>query len=99
MRWATHEVIGRKPVLERIGPELTTVSLEIPLNAMIGLPPLTGIKVFREMLETGEPQRLLIGPDYLGKFVVESVSENQPYHTGLGIPVAATVTLTLKEAG
>lgn len=98
MRWATHEVIGQKPVLERIGPELTTVSFEIQLNSLLGVPPAVGIQVFRQMIEKGEPQRLLIGPDYLGKFVIESLSENQPYHTGFGVPVTATLTLSLREA-
>lgn len=98
MRWATHEVIGQKPVLERIGPELTTVSFEIQLNSLLGMPPTVAIQLFRKMIESGEPQRLLIGPDYLGKFVIESMSENQPYHTAFGIPVAATLTLSLKEA-
>ena len=98
MRWATHEVIGKKPVLELVGPELITVNFEIQLNSMLGVPPTVAIAVFRKMIEKGEPQRLLIGPDYLGKFVIESMSESQPYHTGFGIPVAATISLSLKEA-
>lgn len=98
MRWATHEVIGQKPMLERIGPELTTVSFEVQLNSLLGMPPALGIRLFRQMIERGEAQRLLIGPDYLGKFVIESMYESQPYHTGFGIPVVATVSLSLKEA-
>ena len=98
MRWATHEVIGQKPVLERIGPELTTVSFDIQMNSFLGMPPIAAILIFRKMIESGEPQRLLIGPDYLGKYVIESMSEDRPYHTSLGVPVSATVTLSLREA-
>lgn len=98
MRWATHEVIGQKPILEKIGPELTSVSFEIQLNSFLGMPPIAAILIFRKMIESGEPQRLLIGTDYLGKFVIESLSENRPYHTGFGVPVAATLTISLREA-
>lgn len=98
MRWATHEVIGKKPVLERIGPELVEVTFDVQLNSNLGMPPTAAIQLFRRMLDKGEPQRLLIGPDYMGKFVIESISESQPYHTGFGIPVAATLSITLKEA-
>lgn len=36
MRWATHEVIGQKPVLELIGPDLTGITFEILLNSSLG---------------------------------------------------------------
>lgn len=42
-RWATHEIIGKKPVLEYIGPGLTEVSFNIQLNSMLGTPPLTAL--------------------------------------------------------
>lgn len=35
VRWATHEIIGKKPVLEYIGPGLTEVSFNIQLNSML----------------------------------------------------------------
>lgn len=98
MRWTTHEVIGQKPVLELIGPDLTSVTFDIQLNTLLGMPPTVGILAFRKLLEQGKPQRLIIGPDYFGKFVIESISEAQTHHTGFGIPVAATLSITLKEA-
>ena len=36
VRWATHEVIGQKPVLEYIGPGLTEVSFNIQLSSTLG---------------------------------------------------------------
>ncbi len=98
MRWATHEVIGQKPVLELIGPDLTGITFEILLNSSLGMPPTVGIQTFRKLIESGRPQRLIIGPDYLGKFVIESLSESQAHHTSFGIPVSATLTITLREA-
>lgn len=97
-RWATHEIIGKKPVLEYIGPGLTEVSFNIQLNSMLGTPPLAALIQLKEMLEKKQSERLLIGPDYLGKFVIESIGEERKYHSNLGVCVSAEVSITLKEA-
>ena len=92
VRWATHEV------LEYIGPGLTEVSFNIQLNSMLGTPPLAALIQLKKMLEKKQAERLLIGPDYLGKFVIESIGEERKYHNNLGICVSAEVSITLKEA-
>lgn len=97
-RWATHEIIGKKPKLEYIGPGLTEVSFNIQLNSSLGTPPLVALIMLKEMLEKKQPERLLIGPDYLGKFVIESIGEERKYHNNFGICVSAEVSITLKEA-
>lgn len=97
-RWATHEVIGGKPKLEYIGPQLNQVSFSMQLNSALGVTPLAALVALRELMELHEPQRLLIGPDYMGKFIIESISESRKYHNGLGICVSAEVTLNLREA-
>lgn len=97
-RWATHEVIGRIPLLEYIGPGLTEVSFNIQLNSMLGTPPLAALIQLKKMLEKKQAERLLIGPDYLGKFVIESIGEERKYHNNFGICVSAEVSITLKEA-
>lgn len=97
-RWATHEIIGKKPVLEYIGPGLTEVSFNIQLNSSLGTPPLVALIMLKKMLEKKQPERLLIGPDYLGKFVIESIGEERKYHNKFGICVSAEVSITLKEA-
>ena len=88
-RWATHEIIGKKPKLEYIN---------IQLNSSLGTPPLVALIMLKKMLEKKQPERLLIGPDYLGKFVIESISEGRKYHNNFGICVSAEVGITLKEA-
>lgn len=97
-RWATHEVIGQKPKLEYIGPELLQVSFSIQLNSALGVTPLAALVALREMMETHEPQRLLIGSDYLGRFVIESMSESRKHHNNYGQCVFCEVSVTLKEA-
>lgn len=97
-RWATHEIIGKKPKLEYIGPGLTEVSFNIQLNSSLGTPPLVALIMLKKMLEKKQPERLLIGPAYLGKFVIESIGEERKYHNNFGICVSAEVSITLKEA-
>lgn len=97
VRWATHEIIGKKPVLEYIGPGLTEVSFNIQLNSSLGTPPLVALILLKKMLEKKQPERLLIGSDYLGKFVIESIGETRKHHNNFGICVSAEVSLTLKE--
>jgi phage protein U len=97
-RWATHEVIGQKPKLEYIGPQLLQVSFAIQLNSALGITPLAALVALKEMMELHEPQRLLIGPEYMGKFIIESISESRKHHSGLGICVSADVTVNLREA-
>jgi phage protein U len=95
-RWATHEVIGQKPKLEYIGPQLLQVSFAIQLTSALGITPLAALVALKEMMELHEPQRL--GPEYMGKFIIESISESRKHHSGLGICVSADVTVNLREA-
>lgn len=96
-RWATHDIIGKKPVLEYIGPGLTEISFSIQLSSFLGAPPLAALKLLESMLEKRQPQRFLVGPEYLGKFVIESMSEDRRHHNNRGICVYAVVNITLKE--
>ena len=43
VRWAKHDVIGQKPVLEWIGPELDRISLRLRFDTSLNVPPLLGV--------------------------------------------------------
>lgn len=75
VRYATHEVIGKKPVLEFIGESLSRVSFQIRFDSTLGFPPNIGLLALRTMMRGGTAKRLLIGPEYMGKYVIESISE------------------------
>lgn len=96
-KFAHHEVIGKKPVHEWIGEEAHQVSLKIRFDSSLNSPPILGLLLLRKMLESHKPQRLLLGPDYLGKFIIESISEERRFHTGLGICQVAEATVSLTE--
>lgn len=97
VRWAKHDVIGKKPVLEFVGYELSTVSLKIRFDTSLGIPPEIGLNHLKKMLNNGLHKTLVIGGEYLGRYVIESVSEERKYHTGAGVCVVAEATLNLKE--
>lgn len=97
-RWATHDVVGGKPKLEYLGPNLLQISFDIQLNSSLGVMPIASLIALKELMELHEPQRLLIGFDYFGKFVIEAMSERRKHHNGLGICISADVTLSLREA-
>jgi len=96
-RFAKHDVLYRKPVLEYIGPESRTVSFSVLVHASLGVPPIIATQLLRSMVG-GKAYRLQLGPDYLGKFVLESVDESPRHHNGRGVPQFTELKLSLKEA-
>lgn len=98
-RWAKHEVIGKKPVLEYIGPDLSTASLTIRFDSTLGVPPIVGLNRLKRMLENREYKTLIIGGEYLGRYVIESIGEVRKFHTGAGVCQVAIATINLTEYG
>lgn len=97
-RWARHEVIGQKPVLEWIGDDLARITFKIRFDATLRNPPVAGLIVLNRLLKSHESHVLVIGGEYLGKFVIESVSENRKHFAGAGVCLVAEATITLTEA-
>lgn len=98
-KYARHDVIGKKPVLEWIGEEPDKISFKIRFDSSLNSPPETGLFLLKRMLDSHKPQRLLLGPRYMGKFVLESISEERRFHTGLGVCQIAEATISLTECG
>ncbi len=100
MRFAKHDVIGKKPVLEKIGEDLRTVSFSMRLDSsLLHIPVAAAIILYTKLLEQGEAQTLIIGGEIMGKYVIESIEENRKFFTGLGVCIGAELTFSLMEAG
>ena len=97
VRWAQHDVIGKKPVLEYIGPDLATISITIRFDTSLGVPPILGLNRLLRMLENKKYKTLIIGGEYLGKYVIDSVSEVRKWHNGRGVCQVAIATVQLRE--
>lgn len=99
VRWAKHEVIGAKPSLEFIGEDLSTVSMTIRFDTTLGVPPIVGLDRLNRMMRNGKYKTLIIGGEYLGRFVVKKVGEVRKFHTGAGVCQVAIATIELEEYG
>lgn len=97
-RYATHDVLGQKPVHEYVGPSLTTMSFKIQLRSYLNSSPSAYLPLLKDMLESGEAHRLLLGPKYYGKYILTGFSEDQKHFNGIGLCIAADVSLQLEEA-
>ena len=98
-RWARHDVIGKKPVMEFVGEDLSTVSLTIKFIAPLTPPPKEGLDRLKRMLDNHLYKTLVIGGEILGRYVIESVEEERKYHDGKGVCLSATAKISLTEWG
>lgn len=96
-RFAEHQVIGGTPVLEWVGRELHTVRMNIRLDSSLGVSPSLVVKMLKTMMESASPRVLIIGGEYLGKFVIESIHEDRRRFTGIGICQVSEIGLEMKE--
>lgn len=99
VRWAQHDVLGKKPVLEFVGYDLSSVSFSIRLDVSLGVLPEKGLQRLEKMMENRQYKTLIIGNEYLGRYIIENISETRKYHNGNGVCLVAEATLKLKEWG
>jgi phage protein U len=95
--FAQHKIINRKPVLESTGSALDTIDYSIHLNVNIGISPKDELKKLSDIIESGEEQKLIIGGDVIGDFVLIQISEEQKKIDIRGRILIADVTLKLLE--
>ena len=97
VRWAKHDLIGQKPVLEWVGEGLSSVSLKIRFDVSLGTVPKDGLDHLKRMMENGLAKTLIIGGENLGRYVIESIAEERRFHAGDGACLVAEATLNLAE--
>ena len=100
-RYAEHEIVGRKPVTEFLGPGKGEASLSIRLDAARGLNPRNEIGRLRALCDAGTAAALVIGGQPVGgagcTYVLVTLAEGWTRVGGHGELLAATVELTLQE--
>ena len=90
-RYEEHKVLGARPRLEFLAPELQTFSFTIQLSCFWGVDIKAQLAAIKDFVEQGTYDRLIIGGTNYGFHVIESASES--WHN----LVSASVTLNLKE--
>lgn len=76
-RWNEHEIIGKKPKSEFAGPGLDNGSLEIVLDAQLGIKPMDTLNKIEKAVEKGTANYLIIGKNKIGsgKWIITKISE------------------------
>lgn len=98
-RWANHDIIGKKPKSEFLGPGQGSGSLTIFLSANHGVRPRSTIEKIEKAVENGTPFSFVIGGKKVGsnKWVITNMSETWDEIIMDGVLVSASLTLTLAE--
>jgi len=96
-RWAKHDVHGRKPITEYIGPELMKASLKIALKASLGVNPREEAKKLERICEEGGYSTLVIGGAPYGTFIIKGIKEEFEQIGSSGEILAISVTVDFEE--
>ena len=97
--WNTMERIGQKPISEFSGPNLQTISLDITLDASLGVRPRQMLEILERMTESGQANELVIGMKMVGKnkWVITKCSQAWDVILRGGELYRANVSLSLQE--
>ena len=98
-RWAKHDVIGRKPVMEFLGPDVEKVSMKIQLRTDHGINPESELGRLRKMRDTGAVFPFILGgaPVSDNYWLLEDIGENVSYWRAGGKILSVSVDITLTE--
>ena len=95
--WAEHALIKGKPLLEWIGEGLDEYTLTINLHPMLG-DPVSRHRQLRDAKAAHQPLAFVLGSgDYLGAFVIASLSNVTRRTWSDGQTSISTLTMTLRE--
>ena len=90
-------MIGKKPVLEFLGPGLEEISFKVQLLSSLGVDPDKEIKVLQEMRDAGEVGQLIFGETKIGKFVITDLSASEGPRDKQGAPTWIEAEINIKE--
>ena len=98
-RWATHDIIGRRPRLEYQGAAMDEVTIDVVLDAEHGVKPRKTMLKFQIAAHHGDVAYFYIAGKKMTKYkmYIASGSENWDQIWNKGELVRATATLTFRE--
>ncbi|OPA76735.1 hypothetical protein BVG16_16320 [Paenibacillus selenitireducens] len=98
-RWAEHAVLGKKPLLQYIGPGLDTVTFTMKFNIYLGVDPRLELDRLVTMDRGGKAYTLTIGGKALGtyKWVISTLNEAFKTLDNEGNILTAEIQIELKE--
>ena len=98
-RYASHVVIGGKPILEFVGPDGEELSFTMQFSIAWGVHPQEETQKIREICEKGEANYFVLCNTTIGEnlWVVDSVSETVDIVDNNGRIITSQIDVTLKE--
>lgn len=98
-RYATHNVMGGRPVLEFLGTDLQTITFTMRLSVFLGVNPANEAAKLRQLCEDGTSMPLVIGNEPVGEnnWIIESIGEETQEWDNNGNILISTLQVTLKE--
>ncbi|WP_254848734.1 phage tail protein [Paenibacillus odorifer] len=98
-RWAQHDIIGKKPKKEWLGPGIDSVSFSVQLDARLGLNPRKELDRLIELERAGKALPLIIGRKGVGTglWVITDMSQAWDSMDNIGNVLTSTVNITLEE--
>lgn len=98
-RIASHDIIGKKPVLEFLGPAGEEISFNMKFNILLGVNPTVETDKLRKMCQEGKANMLILNNKAVGEnyWIIDSVSEAATAFNQNAVVVSSSVDVTLKE--
>ncbi len=98
-RYTSHAVIGQKPILEYIGPDLEEITFTMQFAMQVGVDPREEVAKVREKCQKAEPLYFVLNNQTVGEnpWIIESVGESVDTVDNLGRIIVTEIEVTLKE--
>lgn len=98
-RWATHEVMNRKPLAEFLGPGQESISFRVVFKSTLNVDPFRTFKKFRKFQNEGKVGALMIGKKTIAnsKFYIEDLQEAYRHIDNKGVIHTIECDVTIKE--
>lgn len=98
-RWGSHEIIGKKPVPEFMGPGQDEITMDVLLRAELGVNPKKELEKLEKIVTEGTAYYFLLGGKKISqnKWYLESFEESHEVVNNKGESLTVNVTLNLKE--
>ncbi|CAH1058845.1 phage tail protein [Paenibacillus pseudetheri] len=98
-RWAQHDIIGKKPKKEWLGPGVDSVSFSVRFDARFGLNPRKELDRLIELERSGKALPLIIGRKGVGTglWIIADISQAWESMDNIGNVLTSNVNITLEE--
>jgi phage protein U len=97
IRYATHDLIGKMPMLEFVGYGLYKASFTMRFDLSLGVSPAACLAKLQRMMNNKQYKWLMIGGEFVGRYVIESIEEERRIHAGDGLLLVAEAKVNLIE--